>query len=210
MTVLPRDISRTISPDSVVWAGSKPLGLTPICSIGPGSAFSVTKLDWTTHFLTHVDPPCHVIAGGVTLDQIPVSRFMGDALVVEARGDVVEPRDVPPFAPGMNVLFKTRNSDRSTLEPFDPDYVYIRAAAAEILAVGRANLVGIDYLSVDKFGDETYPSHYALLGNNVLILEGLDLSGVAPGRHHLIALPLRISAGDGSPVRAVLLPSAAH
>src|SRR5579872_859475 len=87
MNGTPRDISRLISPNSMVYEGSKPLGLTPLCSIGPGSPFNITKLDWTTHFLTHVDPPCHAIAGGATLDQIPLSRFMGEALVVEVRSE---------------------------------------------------------------------------------------------------------------------------
>ena len=203
----PLDISRPISPKSVVYAGSKPLGMSPLCSIGPGSSFSVTKLDWNTHFLTHVDPPCHGVLGGATLDQIPLSRFMGPAIVVEARGDCVELADVPPDISGTSILFKTRNSNTPTDAPFDPDYVYISAKAAAALVRAKVNLVGIDYLSVDPFGDETVPAHHALLGNNILILDGLDLSRVAPGHYTLFALPLRISEGDGSPVRAVIIPT---
>ena len=65
-------------------------------------------------------------------------------------------------------------------------------------------MVGLDYLSVDRFGDDAYPAHRALLGGGVLILEGIDLSGVEEGAYMLYALPLKIEAGDGSPVRAVL------
>ena len=79
--------------------------------------------------------------------------------------------------------------------------------AAAAAAVERGvNLVGIDYLSVDRYGDGTYPAHRTLLRSGVLILEGIDLAHVAPGRYVLFALPLKIAAGDGSPVRAVLLP----
>jgi arylformamidase len=38
----------------------------------------------------------------------------------------------------------------------------------------------------------------------VVILEGLDLSAVAPGGYELICLPLKIAAGDGAPCRALL------
>lgn len=67
------------------------------------------------------------------------------------------------------------------------------------------NLVGIDYLSIDRYGDEDYPAHRALLEANVLILEGADLADVAPGPYTLVALPLKIAGADGSPVRAILL-----
>lgn len=200
------DISRVIAPTSVVYAGSKPLGLAPLSTIGPDSPWRITRLDWTTHFLTHVDPPCHCITGGATLDQIPLSRFMGRAVVVAVPGDVIEPGDLPELSAGINVLFKTRNSTSATDAPFDENYVYLSANAAERLAEAGVNLVGIDYLSVDRFGDDRAPSHFALLGQNVLILEGLDLSTVSPGFYTLIAFPLRIADGDGSPVRAVLLP----
>jgi arylformamidase len=201
-----QDISRSISPKSVVFAGSKPLGLSPLCSIGPNSQWSVTQLDWTTHFLTHVDPPSHGVLGGATLDDIPLSRFTGPAIVAEASGDCVELKDVPANISGMNVLFKTRNSDIATDAPFAPNYVYISAEAADDLVQKKVNLVGIDYLSVDRFGDQTVPAHRALLGNNILILEGLDLSQVTPGRYTLFAFPLRIANGDGSPVRAIIIP----
>jgi arylformamidase len=206
MNTAPLDISRVISPKSTVYAGSKPLGLTPECSIATGSKFNITRLDWTTHFLTHVDAPYHAIAGGATLDQVPLSRFIGDALVVEASGDAVEPEDLPPLSKGMNILFKTRNSSIATDASFDKNYVYISPRAAEILGNARVNLVGIDCLNVDRFGDDSFPAHQSLLGNDVLILEGVDLSGVKPGHYKLIALPLRIERGDGSPVRAILIP----
>ena len=119
MDAAPLDISRVISPKSMVYAGSKPLGLTPECSMAAGSKFNITRLDWTTHFLTHVDAPYHAIAGGATLDQVPLSRFMGDALVVEAHGAAVQPEDLPALSKGMNILFKTRNSNVATDAPFD-------------------------------------------------------------------------------------------
>jgi arylformamidase len=162
------------------------------------------RLECTTHLLTHVDAPRHFFEGGASLDQIHVARFCGEALVIEAEGDVVLPGDVPGEAQGLNLLFKTRNSARWNASVYDREHVSISPAAAEVMAARGVNLAGIDYLSVDRCGDESYPVHRTLLGAGVLILEGIDLAGVTPGRYHLSALPLKIAGGDGSPVRAVL------
>lgn len=143
---------------------------------------------------------------GDAVDEIPPQRFFGEAVVIEVDGPAVEPEHIPQSAAGLNLLFKTGNSKHWDAPEFDTDYVYISAAAAETIAARGANLVGIDYLSADRFGDESYPAHHTLLGAGILILEGIDLSGVDSGRYTLIAVPLKISGGDGSPVRALLIP----
>ena len=65
-------------------------------------------------------------------------------------------------------------------------------------------LVGIDYLSIEKFGSRDFAAHHALLGAGVVIVEGLDLSEVEPGEYDMTCLPLRIVGADGSPARVVL------
>lgn len=201
------DISRKISSNSTVYPGDGPLRLRSLCSIGPGCPCNITELGWTTHFLTHVDPPLHFIDGGSSLDEIPLDRFTGEAIVVEVKGDSVEPEHFgsPLISSGSTVFFKTRNSIQwNGIEKFDENHVYIsEAAAKEAVALG-INMVGIDYISVDRFGDENYPCHRTLLSNNIIILEGIDLSQVSAGKYHFFAFPLRIEKGDGSPVRALL------
>jgi len=67
-------------------------------------------------------------------------------------------------------------------------------------------LVGIDYLSIEKFKSKTFETHLTLLSAGVVIVEGLDLHGVRAGVYELLCLPLKIAAGsgDGAPARAVL------
>jgi arylformamidase len=65
-------------------------------------------------------------------------------------------------------------------------------------------LVGWDYLSLEKFGSRDFPSHHALLGAGVLVVEGLDLSQVEPGEYELTCLPLKLAGGDGAPARVIL------
>jgi len=65
--------------------------------------------------------------------------------------------------------------------------------------------VGIDYLGIHRFADGSTPVHHILLGDGVVIVEGLDLHDIAPGRYQLVCLPLKIAKGDGAPVRALLI-----
>jgi arylformamidase len=103
------------------------------------------------------------------------------------------------------VLFKTRNSQLwGSPHEFQRNFVYLDAAAADILVARGMKLVGIDYLSIEMFNFEQPATHLALLSNNVIVVEGLDLSGVEPGDYELICLPIKIKDGDGGPARVVL------
>jgi arylformamidase len=198
------DISRPIAPGALVYPGDPPVAIEPLCRLASGDAFNLSQLRFASHTLTHLDAPRHFFDDGAAVDELPPERFLGEALVVAVEGPVILPEHVPEEPRGLNILFRTRHSGPwSGL--FDSSHVYVSADAARRMADGGANLVGIDYLSIDRAGDEDYPAHRALLGAGVLVLEGLDLAAAAPGRYRLIALPLRLAGGDGSPVRAVLL-----
>lgn len=204
----PIDISRTISPAATVYEGDDQPELTTLCEIGPGAPCHMQSLtNWTTHLLTHVDAPMHFFQGGSPLDCLSLARFFCPALVVPVSGSAVSVGDLPSSdLHSRAVLFKTRNSDVDETHPFDKDHVYIEATAAAELVSRGVNLVGIDYLSVDRYGDEKYPVHRTLLGSNVIILEGLILRSVNAGDYFLAAPPLKITGADGSPVRASLFP----
>jgi arylformamidase len=66
-------------------------------------------------------------------------------------------------------------------------------------------LVGVDYLSVEQFHSGHHKTHRTLLGKDVVIVEGLDLSAVSPGTYDLYCLPLRLAGLDGAPARAILI-----
>ena len=87
---------------------------------------------------------------------------------------------------------------------FREDFISLSVQAAQICVARGVRLVGIDYLSVDKYGDDSLPVHRTLLESDILILEGIDLAAVPCGRYTLICLPLRIEGAEASPVRAVL------
>lgn len=202
------DISWTIATGATVYPGDPPPILVPMATIGADWPYVITKIEnATTHLLTHVDVPAHFIPHGATLDELPLRRFQGPALVVDIAGDIVTPADIPLEIAGMNILFRTTNSSIGEDEPYRADYVYVSAEAARLLSARGANLVGIDYVSIDGPADEHFTTHRILLGADVLILEGLRLADVQPGRYQLWAAPLKISGGDGAPTRALLVRS---
>jgi arylformamidase len=106
------------------------------------------------------------------------------------------------------VLFKTRNSNfwQDDGRAFREDFTHLTPDGARALIERGVRLVGIDYLSIEKFKSETFETHTSLLSAGIVIVEGLDLREVPAGVYELICLPLKIAAGsgDGAPARAVL------
>ena len=64
-------------------------------------------------------------------------------------------------------------------------------------------MIGIDYLSIEKFEDKSFPSHKILLNNNVLILESLNLKNIQQGKYQIVALPIKIKA-EAAPCRVII------
>jgi len=187
------------------YPGDVPYKAEPICTIDR-SGCNMHKLLMGTHTGSHIDAPCHFLEGGRSIEQIPLYRFMEEAQVLEIRGKEIGPEDLRGLEDGIGaVLFKTRNSGLMSLGAFLRDYVCLSPEGAEVLIERGIRLVGIDYVSIERFGTPDFRLHRRLLEADVLILEGLDLKDVPPGRYLLLALPLRIRGMDGSPVRAVLL-----
>jgi arylformamidase len=103
------------------------------------------------------------------------------------------------------VLFKTRSSAYWKERAFRRDFVHLSGDAARLLVELGLRLVGIDYLSIEKFGSDTHEAHRTLLEAGVVALEGLNLSNVPAGMYELLCLPLAVAGGDGAPCRAILL-----
>ncbi len=206
------DVSVPIGRSTPVFKGDPPVICQPALQIREGAPLNLTKLTMGSHTGTHIDAPYHFLETGVTVDSLPLEVFMGRAEVRHMDTDEavtvahLEAADIPPGT--QRVLLKTRNSALWTDPWFHEDFVYIHAQAAQWLVERGIRLVGIDYLSVEKFGDTQFPTHRTLLENGVVIVEGLDLREVAPGSYDLVCFPLRIAGCDGAPTRAVLVDRA--
>jgi arylformamidase len=206
------DVSVPISQSTPTYPGDPRIEIEQWAALARGDAANVTMLHMGAHTGTHVDAPAHFIEGTPGVSSMPLDVLMGQARVLEIADDVraIEAAHLASDSLGdaKRVLFKTRNSAfwADTAQGFRTDFTYITAGAAHALVEQGVRLVGIDYLSVEKFQSEAFETHNILLSNNVVIVEGLDLREVAAGDYELICLPLRITGGtgDGSPARAVL------
>jgi arylformamidase len=178
--------------------------------IEDGSNANVSRIDMGVHTGTHVDAPYHFILSGKTVENIKLSLLTGRAYVLylpdvdTITASVLEQSQIPPRT--RRVLFKTRNSNywKNEENQFQTNFVALSADGANYLIRRGVKLVGVDYLSVAPF-DESRPTHEILLSAGVVILEGLDLSGVTQGRYTLYCLPLKLAGSDGAPARAILI-----
>jgi arylformamidase len=199
------DITVGIRSGMIIYEGDPDVRFTAHASMADGDRYNLTRLDLGVHTGTHVDAPVHFIPDGGGVETLPLDAFFGPAWVVDATGhhrDLDEGMlDIPDGAE--RVLLQTNNSRLWDLDTFSPDYIGLMPAAAEMLVARGVRLVGIDYLSIAPAADPV-PTHLVLLHAGVVILEGLDLRGVAPGSYELRCLPLLIPGSDGAPARAVL------
>ena len=200
------DISLNLSTDTVRWVVAPPLEVHERRRISRGDEVNASALTVSVHAGTHVDAPLHFVPGGVSIDAVPLERFVGPAVVHQVDADrFITEAHVKAIAldGARRVLSKTRNSELLKRREYDPNFVAFSVEAARALVARRVELVGLDYLSV-AHADQQVPVHRAFLDHGVVLLEGVDLSEVAPGRYELICFPLRLRGLDGAPCRAVL------
>ena len=176
-------------------------------SRGARSNYSFFRMG--AHTGTHVDAPRHMIDGAAAVDQLDPSALVGPAEVIELHvvGAILpEHLQDHDWASTERVLLRTSNSGKlSGRESFTEDFVYLSGEAAEFLVRQELKAVGVDYLSVDRFHSDTHPAHMALMRAGIVIIEGLDLSGVPAGRYEMFCGPLKVAGAEGAPARVFLV-----
>jgi len=200
------DVTVPLSKELVVYPGDPHVKIINRTTIGEdGAQCNLSRYSFSSHAGTHVDPPSHFIENGVTVDNLPLELLIGRARVVEVTAPVIDEAVLEEFdfTADARILFKTRNSYLWSQKKFVEDYVYITPGAARVLVAEGIKVIGIDYLSVDKFGAEA-KTHLTLLKSGVVIIEGLDLREIEPGDYEMFCLPLKVKGGDGAPARVVL------
>lgn len=199
------DISRPIRTGMPHWPGDSEARFDVVVRIRDGAPVNVGALRMSVHNGTHADAPWHYNDAGATIDLVPVDTYVGPARVIDARGRTALDRSLfagIDLAPTPRILFRT---DAWT-DPgvFPTDWPVMEPGMPQWLAAQGVKLVGLDIPSVDTLESKDLPIHHACDHAGICIIENLDLRAAGPGTYELIALPLRIAGGDGSPIRAVL------
>ena len=206
------DVSVPLSSALPTYPGDPGIQIHDWSKLANGDGANVSALSFGAHTGTHVDAPAHFLEGARKVDALDLEILIGEAAVVhvpEEFRSIDEEFVTANCAAGTRrIIFKTRNSAfwAGDFTEFRTDFTYLTLEAAQALVQRGVKLIGIDYLSIEKFNSKDHEVHHALLSKEVIILEGLNLADVPAGKYELICLPLRLRShlGDGAPARAVL------
>ncbi|PYR90979.1 MAG: cyclase [Acidobacteria bacterium] len=202
------DVSVPLQPGLATYPGNPEFELQPIKRVAAGGSSNVSRLVMGTHTGTHVDAPRHFFDDAAGVDTLALDLLIGRARVIDVplRGGITEVHLAQAgLREDLRVLLRTPNSALwNSGEAFHQDYTYLTEQGAKYLVEQGVKVVGVDYLSVEQFKKAGAPAHRALLGDNVVIIEGLNLSDAEPGTYEMYCLPLRVTGADGAPARVVL------
>lgn len=169
-----------------------------------------TKITLGAHSGTHIDAPSHFLKNGKTVDELPLDRCIGKAVVLDVsycsqyitRDDLLQHDAV--IQKDDIVLLRTKNSDLSSDDTFNVNFVYLKASAAHYLIEKKVKAVGIDYLGIER-GQPDHVTHTSFMNAGIVIIEGLRLGQVECGEYTLFCLPLYVVGLEAAPARAILI-----
>ncbi len=199
------DISPPVAPGAPVFPGDTPFALDWAARIGPGCPVNVSTLTLSPHTGAHADAPLHYDDAGAPIGALDLAPFLGPCRVIHAIGcgPLIEwahlahaLHALPP-----RVLVRTYATAPSGWDGALSAYA---PATVARLADAGVQLIGIDTASIDPADSKTLDSHQVIRARGLRVLENLVLDAVPEGDYELIALPLKLSTADASPVRAVL------
>lgn len=169
-----------------------------IYSMNDGSFYNLSAFYMCTHNGTHIDAPAHFIKKGATIDKLSLDKMVGTAYVCYHNG----------LVKGDDAERIMRDAHEACGDDVRIVLIRGRAAvsfeAAQVFAYEQLTLLGCEFQSIAA-GDMVFPVHRLLLDKGVLILEGLRLDFVNPGKYFLCAVPLNLGNCEGSPCRAILI-----
>ena len=191
------DISQELF-SCVVWPGDPAPEKETLCSMDKGDIINLTAFSMCAHNGTHIDAPSHFINHAKNVDQIPLSKFIGEAYVADFEG-IVTAEDAQKIIDKASTI--SREAAKKILLK---GKTTVSLEAAQVFAKLGIDLIGNESQTV---GPEEAPMavHKTLLGAEVVLLEGIRLAHVPEGVYLLNAEPINLAGAEGSPCRAVLI-----
>lgn len=207
------DLSHPIVTGMAQWPGDRqPLRIVRLADHGAAPCRS-SRLEIGCHVGTHVDAPGHFLAGAPGVDELPLERFSGPAVVIRPApaGEVAAPGPLAAaLLDGVDlegigfVLFDTGWSRHWGSPAYYGDWPWLSGDLAVRLASAGLKGVGLDAPSIDGLTGRRAHDLFAAAG--MVNLENLANLGALPGRgFELLALPLPLVGAEASPVRAIAI-----
>ena len=203
------DVSVPIKQDMLVWPGASGVEIKTLATVKK-NGIGESRFSFGSHTGTHIDAPSHFLERGISIDKIAPEKLIGDCRVIDLTNlgrQEISVKDMSGLSikKGERILFKTGNSSLLFKKNFPKNYVYLSLEGAQFLAYKKINLVGADFLGIEKKGNPNHPIHKTLLSAEIVLVEGLDLREVPEGSYKIFCLPLRVVGADGCPARVILV-----
>jgi arylformamidase len=201
------DVTVPLDTQLPTYPHNTPFTLEAIKRLARGDSSNVSTLHMSAHSGTHVDAPRHFFDAGAGTEALSLDLLIGPTRVIEISsltGVTAQDLRAVNLDDAVRLLIKTHNSQLWGSPTFVTDYVGVTESGAKYLVERGVKVVGVDYLSVEKFKTPGAPAHHVLLGAGTIVIEGLNLRDVEPGVYDMYCLPLRIVGADGAPARVVL------
>jgi arylformamidase len=208
------DLTHLIYPDMPTYPGDPQPEFQPLFTLGKDKV-NITRLIMGSHTGTHVDAPRHFISTGTGVDKVPLENFIGEAVILDMSkksiGEGITNIDLDTYSKivktGDIILLYTGTSDHwNNGESISQNFTYLEYSATEWIVNHKIKCVGIDSLSVEKYGFKEALAHKMLLSNKIGIIEGLNVNmkQCLGNRMFLVCLPLFLRDMEGSPARAIV------
>jgi kynurenine formamidase len=174
--------------------------------------YNILQLQMSSHIGTHADAPYHFLEDGKKIANVDLDKFVGNASILNFQdkkdGDYIDVADLEKykdkFVAGGKVLLRTDWGKNYPGDVFFKSFPQLTIAASQWIAETGIELLGLETPSVNA--TDFAEIHRILLGKEIVILEGLTNLKEIPGdQAFIVALPLKIREGDGSPIRAVAI-----
>lgn len=222
------DLSQTLESDVPKPVGFPDPSVEYFKSMERGDLINVEKFTVCPHSGTHIDAPFHFFKEGITIDQVPPESIIGPAVVVDMRhkqgsvpiersdvekweqksGTSIEEGDAVLLMTDFSKKWKTGKEGDAFLTSGWP---YVSRSLADYLIEKKIRLIGVESMDldlVDPFDLSTsqFIGHRSFLPRGIYIIENLtNLDKIDAARCNIVATPLKIKGGSGSPVRVLAI-----
>lgn len=201
------DISQPLNNELAHWPGDTPFTYEVTYSKEQTGSVNIGKISTSLHSGTHIDAPFHFMNNGARVLDLDINVYIGPCRLIDVSPyKKIDHEALSHFDLEGVTRLLLRTSTPNNPRLFPEQITYITKEGASYMKEKGIQLIGVDIPSIDPLDSKNMEGHHALYQNGICILENVMLDHVEPGEYDLIALPLPIQDGDGSPVRAVIRP----
>ena len=202
----------------VIEHGTRGYEVNPVCFFNQyqtiqEDGYNLMQVILNSHVGTHIDAPYHFLDDGLKLDEIPLERFMGEAVIIDCSykkaKELITLKDLEGSKDRVKengiVLIRTDWDRYYPGRAFNYDMPNVSLECIDFFVEKKINMLGLQTPSLN-WEEDNPAAHCKLLGAGILLVESLaNLDQIEKESCFFMALPLKLKGLDGFPVRALAL-----